>query len=172
MDRRARLLTLFRGVEERAETLATQHAGWPCRRGCDHCCRSLARVPELTSVEWQLVKEALEELPETERAACLARAERLAEHVRRLGDQGPLTCPLLDPEAGACRVYAARPLACRSYGFYAARSHDAWCSRVAEHVAPVRGALVVGNHDSLERDLSRCDPERRDLLTWLGSATR
>jgi Fe-S-cluster containining protein len=167
-----RLLTLFREVEERAETLLTQHPGWPCRRGCDACCRALARVPELTRSEFELLSAALEALPEPERTGCLRRAEALAEHVREHGDQGPLTCPLLDTEAGACRVYPARPLACRSYGFYAGRSHDAWCQDVAAHVAPARDHLVVGNYDALERDLTRCDGERRDLLTWLGRAAR
>lgn len=64
-------------------------------------------------------------------------------------------------------MYEGRPLGCRTYGFYAAHHHDAWCERVAEHVASVRETLVCGNLDAIERELTALDPERRGLLTWL-----
>jgi Fe-S-cluster containining protein len=151
----------------RATALLDAHAGWPCRSGCDACCRRLARVPELTQLEWEPLARALRALPTAEQAACLRAAEALEDHVRAHGERDPLTCPLLDGERGLCRVYASRPLACRSYGFYAGRSHDAWCSKVAAHVAPVRDGLIFGNLDALERDLADCGGPRRDLLSLL-----
>lgn len=160
------MLTLFHEVEARSRALAEQHAPWPCGRGCGDCCRSLARMPELTRTEWELLKEALLALPATERDACLVRAREQAAALRAEGREGPCQCPLFDAERQICRVYAARPLACRSYGFYAGRSHDAWCGKVAAHVAEVRDELVLGNYDALEAGLARVDAERRDLLAW------
>lgn len=170
MDGRRRLQVLFAEVERRTAALSGAHRGWPCARGCGACCRSLARVPELTRAEWELVRDALAALPEEERTACSEGARALARAVRVRGREQRCQCPLFDPVRQTCRVYAARPLACRSYGFYAGRSHDAWCELVADHVAQVRGALVFGNLDALERELTRAAGERRSLLDWLGLA--
>jgi Fe-S-cluster containining protein len=117
-------------------------------------------VPELSSCEWELLEAALLALPQAEREACVQRATALP-------DDGPVQCPLLDPDAGVCRVYDARPLACRSYGFYVQRDHDAWCERVAAHVERERERLVFGNHAALDRDLQRIDREQRSLKTRL-----
>jgi Fe-S-cluster containining protein len=160
------LRVLMDQVQARAEALTAEHPTWPCRRGCDACCKRLARVPELTRVEWELLEASLRALPEVELRGCLERADALAEQVRER-DVGPIACPLLDAEQGVCRVYTGRPLACRSYGFYAGRDHDAWCELVSAHVQDVRAQLMFGNHDALQRDLQRADAETRDLLTWL-----
>jgi Fe-S-cluster containining protein len=173
------LLRLYDEVQGRNAALAEAHPSWPCARGCGACCSTLARVPELTRSEWLLFEAALLALPEAERRACLTAAHRLGEQLRQRAlatraagrdpsDEGPCACPLYNAAEQVCRVYAARPLACRSYGFYAGRSHDAWCSLVATHVAEVRDSLVLGNHDALEARLLRLDGERRDLLAWLG----
>jgi Fe-S-cluster containining protein len=161
------LNVLVEQVQARAQTLATAHPEWPCRRGCDACCKRLARVPELTDSEWEWLEAALRALPEAELQACLERAEALTRHVTEHGDEGPIECPLLDAEHAVCRVYAARPLACRSYGFYVHRDHDAWCERVSAHVQDVRAGLVFGNHDALDRELARASTESRSLLAWL-----
>lgn len=167
------LPVLFERAAVRARELQAALPGWPCALGCDACCRRLARVPQLTRAEWAWLEAALAALPAQEREDCLTRARALAEHVARHGDRGPLVCPLLDEGQGACRVYAARPLACRTYGFYAGHHHDAWCERVAAHVAGRRERLVLGNLDAIERELDRSDDacaERRDLLAWLFDA--
>ena len=169
MQRTKALAVLQDQVHERAEALRSTHPGWPCQRGCDLCCRKLARVPELTDAEWEVLSQAFLALPESEQRACLTRAERLAEHVRAHAESVPVECPLLDPERGQCRVYSARPLACRSYGFYVSHSHDAWCTKVSEHVAGVRDGLIFGNETALERELSRWGGETRDLLTRLAA---
>jgi Fe-S-cluster containining protein len=167
MHSHRKLLELFDEVNERSQALALTHAQWPCARGCGACCQKLARVPELTRSEWQLFEEAMLSLPETVREECLAKARLLARELNARGEEGPCVCPMFDAEAQACRVYAARPLACRSYGFYAGRSHDAWCNLVAEHVREVRDTLVFGNLDALEARLARMGSESRDLLSWL-----
>ncbi|HEX6242092.1 MAG TPA: YkgJ family cysteine cluster protein [Polyangiales bacterium] len=168
MHARPRLLALFEEVGARASALVREHPGWPCARGCGACCRSLARVPELTRSEWELLEQTLRALPGRERASCLERARALAQTQRgQAGDQR-CACPFFDAEGELCRVYQGRPLACRSYGFYAGRSHDAWCQLVAAHVEGARERLVLGNLDGVEADLSRIDGERRSLLDWLG----
>jgi len=72
-----------------------------CRRGCDACCRHLS----LFWVEGVALAQALEGLPE-------AAAERIRERARQAAADGP--CPLL--EEGACLLYAARPIICRTHG--------------------------------------------------------
>lgn len=167
MARGSSLLDLFNDVAARSRVLAAAHPEWPCRAGCDTCCRRLARVPELHRSEWRLLRAALLDLPENARAQCLAAAETLRREVAVHGETRPVACPLLDSERGVCRVYEARPLACRSYGFARSRGHDAWCEQVAGHVAGLDAELPFINEDALKRQLEREDPERRDLLAWL-----
>lgn len=167
MERRRELLALFAEVQASSDTIAASHPDWPCGRGCGGCCRTLARVPDLTRSEWTLIEEALAELPAEEREACLQAAGSLADQLRDRGEEGPCQCPLYDADGQLCRVYEARPLGCRSYGFYAGRSHDAWCGLVAEHVKDAREHVMTGNHDALEARLTRLDSERQDLLSWL-----
>jgi len=108
------LLTELRElVAERCGRIAEEHGDWPCRRGCAECCRRLAALPSLTRAEWESLQQAIEEsLPDwRERVAPLVAAVPAA----------PVTCPFLDRDSGACLVYEARPLACRTYGFYRER---------------------------------------------------
>lgn len=85
---------------------------WPCRRGCDHCCRHLAGLPVVTPPEEELLREGIAALDEAARAG-------VAERFRALGaaPERPVVCPLLDPATGACLVYEQRPVACRTYSF-------------------------------------------------------
>jgi Fe-S-cluster containining protein len=66
----------------------------------------------------------------------------------------PIVCPLLDQPTGACMVYAQRPVACRSYGFYVQRELGLYCQGIESRVA--EGALadvVWGNHDAIDHRL-------------------
>ncbi|HET6419943.1 MAG TPA: YkgJ family cysteine cluster protein [Geobacteraceae bacterium] len=72
-----------------------------CRKGCDSCCRHISLFP----VEAVNLSVALRRLPADESSyirekACAATAD------------GP--CPLL--ENGACLLYQARPIICRTHG--------------------------------------------------------
>jgi len=86
---------------------------------------------------------------------------------RALGDARPVGCPLLDTAAGLCRIYDARPIVCRTYGFYAERDGVLGCHRILE-VAETDDAVVWGNHDGIESE-RRGLGESRSLLSWIGS---
>lgn len=156
-----RLDILDQDIARRCAETTSVHAEWPCHAGCSDCCRSLAEVPVLTEAEWIRVRDAIAFLPDDARrqidAAIALR--------RELGAARPVVCPLLDDEAGLCRVYDARPVACRTYGFYADRDGVLGCHRIAA-LADRDDTIVWGNHASIERaqdDLG----ERRSLLAWL-----
>ncbi len=85
----------------------------------------------------------------------------LAEQASR-----PVVCPLLDHTTGACPVYAQRPVACRSYGFYVQRDLGLYCADIEARVAAGALADVVwGNHDAVDRQLAGLG-ESRALTEW------
>ena len=75
--------------------------GIVCRRGCDSCCRHLSLFP----VEAAALSAALAEAP-------AALSAEIRERARAAAEDGP--CPLL--KDGACLLYEARPLICRTHG--------------------------------------------------------
>lgn len=94
---RAKVEELCRRIEqEQAEHLV-------CRRGCAGCCRHLRLFP----VEAAALAEALRALPQTERT--VLRAQLVAAAA---APDDP--CPLL--RDGACLLYLARPIICRTHG--------------------------------------------------------
>lgn len=108
-----------------------------CRVGCTECC--VGPFP-ITLVDARRLREGLAQLREREpkrasaiarRAAAAARALRRGfpgdSETGRLSEEEPARqrffarhaarpCPVLDPLTGACELYEARPLTCRSYG--------------------------------------------------------
>ncbi|MFY0578486.1 hypothetical protein ACN28S_33065 [Cystobacter fuscus] len=38
-EQRATLEDVYRRVDARASSISEGHDWWPCRKGCDHCCR-------------------------------------------------------------------------------------------------------------------------------------
>jgi uncharacterized protein len=74
-------------------------AGWTCPSSAE-CCQLSAtgKLPHLFASEWRLV---LQELSKQQRVMPPPRA-----------DGG---CPFLDAEGKRCTVYAARPIACRTF---------------------------------------------------------
>ena len=96
----------YRTLVERLDALGQRieaefRAQIACRRGCDACCRHLS----LFWVEGVALAQALD-------AQAESAADRIRERARRATTDGP--CPLL--EAGACLLYAARPIICRTHG--------------------------------------------------------
>ena len=156
------LARLHADIESRVQAIRADHPQWPCGKGCAGCCRRLADVPQLTAQEWDLLRAGLATLP----------AERLGQISRdlaALADQRepPVVCPLLDQLTDACPVYAQRPVACRSYGFYVERDKGLYCQEIAARVAA--GSLndaIWGNHAAIDRRLSPLGP-RRALNEWL-----
>lgn len=155
------LSRLHATIDARVIAIREAHPDWPCGKGCDTCCKRLADLPRLTAAEWALLKEGLSALGE----ATLREIRTALEGLARTAEP-PLACPLLDPTSGECRVYAHRPVACRSYGFYVQRDKGLHCDALA---ARVEGGtlpdVVWGNHDGVERELASLG-EVRTLAAW------
>jgi len=158
------LCQIQQSVQLRTGEIAASHPAWPCRKGCDDCCRRLAAPPEISKAEWQLIAGALNALPPDTADSARRRIANSASA------SAPVVCPLLDTGSGACLVYEARPVACRAYGFYAEREYVLGCSRI-ESIAQQSGDVVWGNHAALEdRLLLLCEAE--PLSHWLTSDTK
>lgn len=169
---RRALRVLHEEIDARVSSIVEAVPSWPCRRGCDHCCRHLAEIPRLSAAEWALLREGIDALRPDARRAVRSRLDALVGH-----DPGAPrfdgTCPLLDREQGACLVYAHRPIACRAYGFYATRDGGLWCETIEGHVqAGDAEGVVLGNHDALDRALEAAAGPSRSLVEWLADATR
>ena len=132
-------------IQLRADAIVAAKPDWPCRCGCDRCCRNLAAVPELTAEEWALLRDVL--TPE------------LRSRVRAISRTRPIVCPLLDESTRACLVYEQRPLACRAYGFYVKRGEGLYCGTIQSRGD--LGEAVWGNWESVRPE------ETKDLLGWL-----
>lgn len=151
-----RLRILHEEIDARARGVTGGAGEWPCRKGCDACCRSLAAVPSLTAPEWELLSAAIAQLPPGVRRG-------VEERARNLSGARPVVCPLLDAAAGACLVYEARPVACRTYGFYVDRDAGLYCSTIRDRVDAGACANVVwGNNAAIETRLDALGP-RTDL---------
>ena len=128
-----RLLALVEAATDRARAAAGAHL--VCRTGCTPCCFGPFAVTQLDA--WRL-RNGLRALAETDPEGAGAVRRRAAAAVARqapafaAGRAGIFAteeeeerfyemfasdpCPALDPDSGACTVYAGRPIACRTYG--------------------------------------------------------
>ncbi len=148
-------------IAQRVTAITREHPDWPCRKGCGNCCRQLARIPQLTQAEWMLLQRGLMALPEAELAAV---ARGIASQAVMV--PAPVTCPLLDLERDACRVYAQRPVACRTYGFYVQRDKGLYCQDILQQVERgEREDVVWGNQDGIDRQLASLG-DIRALTDW------
>jgi Fe-S-cluster containining protein len=95
--------------------IAPGKATWACTKGCAWCCRSQVEVlwPEVLAIATQIAA-----LPPEVQREIWQRVEANAQQIAPLTEdehiQAAIPCALLGPE-GACRVYEARPVMCRSY---------------------------------------------------------
>ena len=167
-ERAPELRVIYDRIGARTTAISAEHPEWPCRKGCDSCCRRLARAPEATRAEWRALWPEYLRLPADVRRTIRARVSALAEPGTPV--ERNVTCPLLDREAGACLVYAARPAACRAYGFYLSRGEGLYCDQVNDRV---RGGLcddvVWGNHDALTNDLERAFGPPISMIDWFAA---
>ena len=157
----APLLRLHTDIDARVGAIRESHPDWQCARGCATCCRQLADIPRLTTAEWALLKQGL---------ATLAphRVEEIRHKVADLANtpSRPVVCPMLDELEGACPVYAQRPVACRTYGFYVQRELGLYCGDIEARVAGGElGDVVWGNHDAVDHALGALG-EVRALTEW------
>ena len=78
----------------------------------------------------------------------------------------PHCLPVVDRSAGVCLVYAHRPVACRTYGFYVQRDQGLYCKDIESRVTGGAWAEVVwGNQDAIDRRLCSLSGTR-DLTEW------
>ncbi len=99
----ARYQELTAKIDAFFSRVASRHAAdLRCASGCDRCCHQRLTV---TSVEAAAIRAHAATLTSGERAAIAAAATA--------ADAG--RCAALD-DAGRCRIYAARPIVCRSHG--------------------------------------------------------
>ncbi|NMG73375.1 YkgJ family cysteine cluster protein [Aromatoleum diolicum] len=148
-------------IDTRVQTIRDIHPDWLCGKGCDSCCRQLAEVPRLTAAEWDLLREGLAALPPE-------RLREVSQDMVALASQQsrPVVCPLLDRSTGACPVYAQRPVACRTYGFYVQRDKGLYCHDIETREADGNLLDVVwGNHDAIDHSLTSLG-EIRLLTEW------
>ncbi|MGB1701020.1 MAG: YkgJ family cysteine cluster protein, partial [Nannocystaceae bacterium] len=149
----------------RAAATRADYPWWPCAEGCATCCRTLSTLPRLTHNEWERLARAVRSLPAPVREGIDA-AVRGAD--AGLPSEGEIVCPLLDRDTERCRVYEARPLTCRTYGFFAGRSGTRACDLVLERVTEhdAQTAVTWGNEDGMQRELSARCGEARSLTRW------
>jgi Fe-S-cluster containining protein len=146
-----------------------------CRVGCTECC--VGPFP-ISWLDARRLAAGLAELAAREpgRAAAIRARARSARRLmargfpgdpasgrlnedeqareRFFGRHGALPCPALDPQSGACELYAARPLTCRSYGPPV---------RVGkEELPPCRLCFVGAKPAELRRCRVEIDPEGRE----------
>lgn len=118
-------------------------------------------MPQLTSAEWDLLREGLTDLsPE--------RLQEIQRNMAALTSQRsrPIICPLLNLSTGTCPVYTQRPVACRTYGFYVQRSQGLYCHDIESRVADgTLDDVVWGNHDAIDHRLAGLG-EIRALTDW------
>lgn len=140
------LTLLLEQVERRCDAIRSAHGNWPCRKGCDACCRRLAAVPLLSPPEVELLREGVSTLPPEVRAGIAARISGLGA--------APIVCPFLDEDAAACLIYECRPVACRTYGYYVDREAGLYCSAIRDAVDRGDFAGVLwGNQEAVDRRL-------------------
>ncbi|WP_347988089.1 YkgJ family cysteine cluster protein [Methylomonas sp. AM2-LC] len=155
------LLQLQTDIEIRVNAIREGHPDWLCRQGCDNCCKRLAEVPNITEEEWNWLKVGLLTLS----------TEQLLDIDKKMAAMGnqssrPFVCPFLDSMIGACKVYAYRPVACRTYGFYVQRDKGLYCKEIEAIVEDGWLAEVVwGNHDVIDRGLCGLG-ESHELTVW------
>ena len=158
------LAQLHADIEARVQSIRRDRPEWLCGKGCANCCRRLAEIPPLTAAEWDLLQSGLAQLAPQHLA-------KIGLDIAALTDQQsrPLTCPMLDPLTNACPVYAQRPVACRTYGFYVQRDLGLYCHDIENIVAEGTLADVVwGNHDAIDLKLAKLG-ETRPLTEWFAA---
>jgi Fe-S-cluster containining protein len=159
------LFQLHADIDARVQTIRDHQPQWLCGKGCGGCCRSLAAVPRLSAAEWRLLEEGLATLAPPQLQSIAARMAAIAGQ-----NTPPLTCPLLDLSTDACPVYAQRPVACRTYGFYVQRDLGVYCPDIESQVAAGALADVVwGNHDVIDQRLAGLG-ESKTLDAWFADS--
>lgn len=156
-----KLIQLHNDIDVRVQAIRENYVDWQCKMGCDSCCHRLAEIPRLTRAEWDFLRDGLSALP-TEILS------QITQTVAELAKQSTqfVICPMLDKSKGACMVYAHRPVACRTYGYYDQHDKGLYCNDILERViSGVLNEVVWGNQNTIDRQLSSFG-NTRDLTEW------
>lgn len=145
------LVAIDATVAARCAATVAAAPDWPCCAGCANCCRSLAQLPSLTDQEWDRLEAAT---PLSHQAAI---HHRIRDALTQ--PQGPFICPWLDREQNHCLVYEARPVACRTYGFYVEREKGLYCAEIESRVAADEfESITWGNQVTVDTEHDRLGP--------------
>ena len=128
----------FTLLDNLTAAVRTAYPDGRCTAGCSGCCDSQTAIFDVSQAEWTTIETHVATAWSPQRRQAFRERFR-AEHGSRLGAYRGLTwvrffepladryfarkpyrCPFL--EDGRCSIYAARPLACRMYGYFAIRS--------------------------------------------------
>ena len=129
---------LIQIVDKALAEAARKSGDWlVCRKGCTQCCYGPFAISQLDAVR---LRKGLAELRKSDPQRAAAVLLRAQEAVKRLSPDFPgdpktgilgeseqaeaefedfandEPCPALDPATGACDLYAARPMTCRTFG--------------------------------------------------------
>jgi Fe-S-cluster containining protein len=150
-----KLQTIDDRIQATVQGIQVAHDWWLCRRGCDGCCRRLARPPELTQLEWARVDQAVAMLTPTVRAEVEHKIDALLVQIAENTVGQYVVCPYLDENSGACLIYDSRPIACRTYGFFVTRTSDLYCKLIETEVNARGDHIVWGNAEVIDDQLTR-----------------
>lgn len=152
-------------IETRVQAAQAARPVWPCKKGCDLCCRRLAQPLELTAVEWHRLQTGLAQLSKDIQAEIEQKILALREWDE--AERPFIVCPMLDEKAGACHVYAHRPAACRMYGFYVSRHNNQWCHMIDElFEARELEGVTLGNLTAIKRQIRQELGLNRSIVDW------
>src|SRR5690349_19437651 len=108
-----------------------------CRKGCTQCCYGAFAISQLDAVRLQKGLNDLKSSDAKRAAQVVRRAQQAVKRLSATFPGNPKTgilaeddraeaafadfandepCPALDPATGACNLYAARPMTCRTFG--------------------------------------------------------
>jgi Fe-S-cluster containining protein len=130
--------TLVQIVDAALAEAARKSGPWlACRVGCTECCigpfaitqldarrlqtglaeldaRDSERAARVRARAWQSLARTAPYFPGDPATGVLAGDDAAVERFLVLTEDEP--CPALDPKTGACDLYAARPISCRTFG--------------------------------------------------------
>lgn len=147
---------LIAAVDRRCRGIVRRHRDRiACTKGCaGNCCRIHLSVYPVEAVSLALAVQKL--APQTRR--------RIQHQARHTNSFGP--CPLL--EDGACRMYAARAVICRTHGLpvrseYRGRRTVGFCIKNFTPPAPIPAEDII-DLESLNRSLAEVNRKFVDRL--------
>lgn len=102
-----------------AEAVRRGGAWIACRPGCCECCIGPFAISQSDAVR---LRKGMAQLDDAVAQRIRLRAESYLAAIRSYDQEGlpedmdEVRCPALDPAAGTCDLYDARPITCRTFG--------------------------------------------------------